>query len=81
MYDASAKLPSGILSGNINQYGDFDQCLSVISANNDFKGQYCLAHIMVSFPKHLKFFSYLRKLLLSLESYQSKFEDVTNETA
>lgn len=39
MFDATAKLPSGILNGNINQYGDFDECLSVESA------QYCLVEI------------------------------------
>lgn len=36
MFDATAKLPSGILSGNVNQYGDFDECLTVENA------QYCL---------------------------------------
>ncbi|KAL0272825.1 UNVERIFIED_CONTAM: hypothetical protein PYX00_005653 [Menopon gallinae] len=56
MYDATAKLPSGILQGNTNQYGDFDQCISV---NATFKrqsrdgvsgiqGKYCLATIDVS---------------------------------
>lgn len=39
MFDATAKPPSGILSGNVNQYGDFDECLSVDGA------QYCLAEI------------------------------------
>jgi len=29
VYDATAKLPSGILSGNVNQLGDFDECLAV----------------------------------------------------
>lgn len=39
VFDANAKLPSGILSGNINQYGDFDECLEVPNAH------YCLALI------------------------------------
>lgn len=39
MFDATAKPPSGILSGNVVQYGDFDECLSVENA------QYCLAEI------------------------------------
>ncbi|XP_034240171.1 nose resistant to fluoxetine protein 6-like [Thrips palmi] len=29
MYDATAKLPSGVLSGNAIQLGDFDECLGV----------------------------------------------------
>ncbi|XP_066252059.1 nose resistant to fluoxetine protein 6-like [Euwallacea similis] len=37
LFDATAKPPSGILSGNINQFGDFDECLEVPNA------QYCLA--------------------------------------
>ncbi|KAF5294625.1 hypothetical protein FQA39_LY02757 [Lamprigera yunnana] len=39
MYDATAKWPSGILNGNVNQYGDYDECLSVNRA------KYCLAEI------------------------------------
>ncbi|VEN47799.1 unnamed protein product [Callosobruchus maculatus] len=39
MFDASAKLPSGILKGNVNQYGNFDECMEVKT------GQYCLAEI------------------------------------
>lgn len=39
MLDATAKLPSGILSGNLNQFGDFDECLSVEHA------QYCLTEL------------------------------------
>ncbi|XP_011558480.3 nose resistant to fluoxetine protein 6 [Plutella xylostella] len=40
MFDATAKLPSGILNGNGNQYGDFDECLSIDGA---VRGKYCLA--------------------------------------
>ncbi|XP_073983636.1 nose resistant to fluoxetine protein 6-like isoform X2 [Rhodnius prolixus] len=38
MYDATAKIPSGLLNGNINQFGDFNLCLNA-------DGQYCLAYI------------------------------------
>lgn len=48
MYDSSAKLPSGILRGNVNQLGDFDQCLSVASQENpSIVGKYCLASVDV----------------------------------
>ncbi|XP_037297265.1 nose resistant to fluoxetine protein 6 [Manduca sexta] len=46
MFDATAKPPSGILSGNGNQYGDFDECLSVDGA---VRGKYCLASLLLSF--------------------------------
>ena len=48
MYDSSAKLPSGILRGNVNQLGDFDQCLSVAAHENPgIVGKYCLASVDV----------------------------------
>lgn len=48
MYDSSAKLPSGILRGNVNQLGDFDQCLSVEAQENpSIVGKYCLASVDV----------------------------------
>ncbi|XP_049865237.1 nose resistant to fluoxetine protein 6-like [Pectinophora gossypiella] len=46
MFDASAKPPSGILSGNANQYGDFDECLSV---DGPVRGKYCLANLEIDF--------------------------------
>jgi hypothetical protein len=44
VYDSSAKLPSGILRGNANQLGDYQQCLAV-TADDPFsiRGKYCLA--------------------------------------
>ncbi|CAG2063852.1 unnamed protein product, partial [Timema podura] len=53
MYDSSAKLPSGVLRGNTNQLGDFDQCLSVTGSEPStptemIRGQYCLASIDIS---------------------------------
>lgn len=49
MLDASAKLPSGILSGNLNQFGDFDECLSVqgTDQHETIKGKYCLANVNI----------------------------------
>lgn len=53
MFDSSAKIPAGILKGNLNQFGDFDQCMSIFAkiANGDddsetkISGKYCLADI------------------------------------
>nr|CAD7414849.1 unnamed protein product [Timema cristinae] len=57
MYDSSAKLPSGVLRGNANQLGDFDQCLSVMGSDPNtptglIRGQYCLASIDISATPH-----------------------------
>ncbi|KAJ9593680.1 hypothetical protein L9F63_014775, partial [Diploptera punctata] len=52
LLDSSGKMPSGILNGNINQYGDFDQCLNIHikhdsklypEMKNQLIGKYCLA--------------------------------------
>ena len=77
VFDASAKLPSGILNGNLNQFGDFDQCLNVISRNGKFKGQHCLATVQFTPPEDEEFMNQLRTLVLSYEPYISKFEDVS----
>uniref|UniRef100_A0A240PJW8 Nose resistant-to-fluoxetine protein N-terminal domain-containing protein n=1 Tax=Anopheles atroparvus TaxID=41427 RepID=A0A240PJW8_ANOAO len=49
MHDASAKVGQGILNGNINQYGDFDQCLSIQQTlpvdGGTIRGRYCLAEV------------------------------------
>ncbi|XP_076231758.1 uncharacterized protein LOC143177601 [Calliopsis andreniformis] len=51
MMDSSAKIPSGLLRGNVNQFGDFDECLGVVAYvklnDNTLKvqGKYCLASI------------------------------------
>lgn len=41
--DASAKPPSGILQGNLNDLGDYFQCLGIdqFVENYDIKGKYC----------------------------------------
>lgn len=52
--DASGKIPAGLLRGNANQLGDFDQCLEIrtkVKLRDDkavkVKGKYCLASIAV----------------------------------
>lgn len=77
MYDASAKLPSGLLNGNINQFGDFDQCLNVNSQQNGVIGKYCLAYIQISIPKKFKRIDRIRKLIQSHDAFVSDFDDVS----
>lgn len=48
--DSSAKIPSGILRGNLNQYGDFDECINANKADDGGGGgsaKYCLAAIQL----------------------------------
>ena len=39
VFDSSSKLQAGILSGNIANFGDFDQCLSI--KRGPVQGKYC----------------------------------------
>ena len=83
MYDSSAKLPSGILRGNTNQLGDFDQCLSIgTDKASNIEGKYCLASVDIEATP----FSYddvdsLKKAVYYARSYEfikSKARDVSN---
>lgn len=68
MVDATAKLPSGILSGNVNQYGDFDECLSVDEA------QYCLPEIELKWREEMQEF---KPLVHSYFQFRGEFNDVS----
>ncbi|XP_054712749.1 O-acyltransferase like protein-like [Uloborus diversus] len=56
MFDASGKLPNGILNGNVNSLGDYDQCLSV-KVPGHFNGQYCLVETSPPLPERRRFTS------------------------
>lgn len=66
MLDASAKLPSGLLSGNVVTLGSFDQCLYVESTSSEaVKGKYCFGSVKVkvSLRSSLNSFALLETLL------------------
>ncbi|KAF5288412.1 hypothetical protein FQR65_LT12025 [Abscondita terminalis] len=50
MLDASSKLQSGILEGNIHDIGAFDECIRIKEEleSNKIVGKYCLLHIKTS---------------------------------
>lgn len=73
MFDATAKPPAGILSGNVVQYGDFDECMSVDYA------QYCLAEIdlrSVWREPYAKFKSQLHSYFV----FKDEFGDVSHKS-
>ncbi|XP_039298057.1 O-acyltransferase like protein [Nilaparvata lugens] len=76
MHDASAKLPSGLLNGNVNQLGDFDQCLSVHQTQDNIKGQYCLTDIELKLQpdQHLAI-KQIHDLVVSHSAFKSKIGD------
>uniref|UniRef100_W8BUT3 Nose resistant to fluoxetine protein 6 n=1 Tax=Ceratitis capitata TaxID=7213 RepID=W8BUT3_CERCA len=88
MHDSTGKITSGILNGNINQPGDFDQCLGVSStsaddaaamagsdAHGEIKGQYCLAYAQPVLPHKSKRLRALFKLMQSHGPFKSEFND------
>lgn len=48
--DASSKLQSGILKGNVRDYGNFKECLESVGTygNETIRGKYCLARVITS---------------------------------
>lgn len=76
VHDASAKLPSGLLQGNVHQYGNYDECLSSNSPSNDFQGRFCLTNVQVSIPDHLKALKFMKENLVLDEMFKSTFQDV-----
>lgn len=91
MFDANAKLPSGILNGNVNQFGDFDQCLAVqepprrgrwsnSATNGEIQGKYCLAYLQPTLPENNEYESlqYLYSRVQSLGAFRSNFDDVSS---
>lgn len=54
MFDSAVKYPHGILYGSLYQLGNFDECISVIEPEKEFRGQYCLADVTIKSNNHTK---------------------------
>lgn len=78
MHDSSAKLPTGILNGNINQFGDFDECLSVVEPDGHFQGQYCLVYLQLDVTHKSQKLKTINKLVQSYGMFKSNFDDVSH---
>ena len=83
VHDASAKLPAGLLNGNVNQFGDMDQCLQVRSPwqRPVIKGRYCLTTmaLLLSDPHH-PLLRHIHQLLHSHNFFRSELNDVSTAT-
>lgn len=75
VYDATAKVPSGLLSGNINQFGHYDLCLESNDEENII-GQYCLASFQVDAPDN-PYVSAIHNLIHAHSPFKSKLNDVS----
>lgn len=83
VFDASAKIPAGILNGNVNQFGDFDQCLQGGDRDGQdtaaIQGKYCLAYLQpeVVSDSRLNRHRQLHRLIQSHGAFRSEFNDVS----
>lgn len=77
VYDANGQISVGLLSGNVNMYGDFMECLSVEDVNLHFRGKHCFSELQPFVDKSATYLSFLRRLAQSYDLMQSNFEDVS----
>lgn len=77
VYDANSKFTSGLLSGNVNNIGDFDECLSVENTEYRISGRHCVIELQPNIDTTSPYLNYLRKLAQSFEIIQSNFDDVS----
>lgn len=75
MYDANGQMSVGILRGNVDLYGDFEECLSIEETN--FRGKHCFSEIQPFVTESAAYLNFLRKLSQSYDLMQSSFEDVS----
>ena len=76
MFDATAKMPSGLLNGNVNQLGDFDECVGV-EGSEGIRGQYCLTYLQLDVDESRPDLAGLHRLLHSHYAFRSNVSDVS----
>ncbi|XP_024941445.1 nose resistant to fluoxetine protein 6 isoform X2 [Cephus cinctus] len=74
VYDATAKIPSGLLNGNVNQLGDFDECVG-IKGSDGIRGKYCLAYLQLDIDRSRPDLVHLHRLLHSHYAFRSNMSD------
>jgi len=89
VHDASAKMPSGLLNGNVHAMGDFYQCLRVSQKNDGpvdrggglIRGKYCQVNTYINVDQPKMVAPSVNQIIDSLLSYraiQSNYYDVSN---
>lgn len=76
VFDATAKIPSGLLNGNVNQFGDFDECVGV-QGSEGIQGQYCLAYLKLDVDESRPDLKHLHRLLHAHYAFRSNLTDVS----
>lgn len=79
VFDATAKLSSGVLSGNVNNYGDLDECLSVNHPVQSIKGRHCGVRLQPSITNSTStpYIAFLHRLAQSFNMMKTNLHDVS----
>jgi hypothetical protein len=67
--------PTGIISGTLTDFGDYDQCLSITPNQVIGESQDCLIHISLSLPKPMKIHQNLYHKIDILPHFVNKSEN------
>ena len=76
MYDASGHFSTGILRGNVNSFGDYEECLSVHNEKLRINGKHCYIEMQPYVNGTAEYLNYIRELVQSFEIIKSKISDV-----
>jgi hypothetical protein len=76
VYDASGHFSTGILRGNVNSFGDFEECLSVRDDKMKIFGKHCYIEMQPFIEESAQYLNHLKKLIQSFEMVKSRLEDV-----
>lgn len=74
-YDASGKLPVGVLAGSTYHLGNFDECMK-IGREQGIGGRYCLSNVRLELPENLEDFSILKKFRKFEKRYDMTIDEM-----
>ncbi|KAG5684660.1 hypothetical protein PVAND_013878 [Polypedilum vanderplanki] len=75
MYDASGHFSTGILRGNVNSFGDFEECINIRNEKLKISGKHCYIETQPHIEESAQYLNHLKKLIQSYEIIKSRLED------
>ncbi|KAL7286330.1 hypothetical protein TKK_0019288 [Trichogramma kaykai] len=83
-WDASGKLPEGVLSGSTFHLGNFDECMSIGKnpedvVRNGIRGQYCLTNVKIEISEEGVLNKLLSPMWQKFKKLEQRYDDKINE--
>ncbi|CAB0036483.1 unnamed protein product [Trichogramma brassicae] len=83
-WDASGKLPEGVLSGSTFHLGNFDECMSIGKnpedmVPNGIRGQYCLTNVKIEISEEGVLNKLLSPMWQKFKKLEQRYDDKINE--